>query len=69
MSRRGSRDEAAGRPVAVAPGQLPLFPLEEDGDAWWTKRPEVTVSEPAQSGAIENPWRGDGNSAAHGLPD
>lgn len=62
MSRRSSSD-AARRPIPVAEGQLPLFP-PEDGDAWWTQRPVVTVDEPAESkdgAADENPWRGAGN--------
>lgn len=65
MSRRGS-DKAVGRPIPVAKGQLPLFPLE-DAEAWWTKRPEVTVAQPSQSEEVENPWRGAGSGMAGDL--
>ncbi len=60
MSRRRS-DEAIGRPVPIAPGQLPLFPTEDAGDEWWTKRPEVKVVEPSERAEVEDPWRGAGS--------
>ena len=46
MSRR-SGDQAVGRPVPVAKGQLPLFPPEEG-------------NEPSESEEVENPWVGEG---------
>ncbi len=49
------------RPVPVAKGQLPLFPPGQDGAAWWTQRPEVTVDKPSERAEVEDPWRGDGS--------
>lgn len=62
MSRLGG-DEMA-RPVPVAKGQLPLFPLGEGGNPWWTQRPEVTVDEPSESEEVGDPWRGAGSGMA-----
>ena len=59
-------DHQGPRQVPVAKGQLPLFPLE-DGNAWWTKRPQVTVNEPTENAEVENPWRGEG-SGQSGAP-
>ncbi len=55
-------DHQGPRQVPVAKGQLPLFPPEECGDAWWTQRPVVTVKEPSGSEEVADPWGGNGGT-------
>lgn len=65
MSRQGG--DKMARPVPVAKGQLPLFPPGEDGAAWWTQRPEVTVDEPSESEEVGDPWGGEGSGQSGAL--